>query len=148
MHSGSCLCGGVTYRIQGPLEAIQICHCGQCRKAQGSAFASNIPVPVERFELLAGQELLSSYQSSPGKERVFCSRCGSPVFSRRLGQPEVIRLRAGLIDEPVASRPVAHFFVSASSSWWPITDRLPQFPLAYVPGQALVQTPRAEDPPA
>lgn len=137
MHKGSCLCGGVAFEVTGPLEPIQICHCGQCRKAQGGAFASNIPVQTEAFELVAGAELLASYESSPGKERVFCSRCGSPVFSRRQGQPEVIRLRAGLLDEPVPARPIAHFFVSAKSSWWPIQDDLPQFALAYIPGQAL-----------
>jgi hypothetical protein len=141
MHSGSCLCGGVSFRVAGPLESIQICHCGQCRKAQGSAFASNIPVKTGDFTLLGGMDLLRAFESSPGKERVFCSRCGSPIFSRRTEHPEVIRLRAGLLDEPVPSRPIAHFYVSARSSWWPILDALPQFPLAYVRGQTLPSRP-------
>jgi hypothetical protein len=137
MHRGSCLCGEVAFTVKGPLEAIQICHCGQCRKAQGSAFASNIPVQRDRFELLSGESLLSAYESSPGKERVFCSRCGSPLFSRRKDLPDVIRLRAGTLDEPVETRPIAHFHVSSKAAWWPILDNLPRFALSYVPGQAL-----------
>ncbi len=33
MVSGSCLCGGVRFRIEGGLAPTQVCHCGQCRKA-------------------------------------------------------------------------------------------------------------------
>jgi len=139
MHKGSCLCGAITFQVEGPLEAIQICHCGQCRKAQGGAFASNIPVQRECFELLSGEHMLRAFESSPGKERVFCGQCGSPLFSRRRDLPQVIRLRAGALDEPVQARPIAHFYVSNKASWWPILDSLPQFPLAYVPGQALTQ---------
>ena len=37
MRTGGCLCGAVRYEVTGPLAPIQLCHCGQCRKAQGSA---------------------------------------------------------------------------------------------------------------
>jgi hypothetical protein len=46
MYTGSCLCGGVAYEIDGELEPIQVCHCSQCRKAQGTAIVTNIPVGV------------------------------------------------------------------------------------------------------
>lgn len=126
MHTGSCLCGGVKFRIEGELSPIQVCHCSQCRKAQGSPFATNTPVSTTEFALLSGESLLTEYESSPGKFRVFCARCGSPVYSRLSSLPDVIRVRAGLIDEPVTVKPVAHFYVGSKASWWPITDDLPQ----------------------
>ena len=60
MYTGSCLCGGVRFQIQGELEPIQVCHCSQCRKAQGTPFATNTPVKEAAFQLDSGAELLKS----------------------------------------------------------------------------------------
>lgn len=128
MHTGSCLCNGIRFEIDGELAPIQICHCQQCRKAQGTPFASNIPVAVSSFRLNAGADLLSEFESSPGKKRVFCSRCGSPLFSRRDSLPEVIRIRAGIIDGVLGTKPAAHFHVGSKADWWEINDDLPAFP--------------------
>jgi hypothetical protein len=131
--TGNCLCGGVHFQVHGELSPIQICHCQQCRKAQGSALVTNIPVSESAFTLLSGAVLLQAYESSPGKQRVFCGRCGSPIYSRRDTAPGVLRLRAGLLNEDLPVRPVAHFHVAAKANWWTISDRLPQFPEALPP---------------
>ncbi|WP_166268943.1 GFA family protein [Marinobacter caseinilyticus] len=128
IHTGSCLCDGVQFRLIGPLEPIQICHCAQCRKAQGSAFAANIPVAATAFELISGAALLVRYASSPGKARVFCGQCGSPVFSQRDAAPETLRVRAGLIDGPLKLPLSSHAFTASKADWWTITDTLTQHP--------------------
>lgn len=127
MQQGRCLCGGVRFQIEGELAPIQICHCGQCRKAQGGAFASNIPVAEGAFQLLAGEELLQRYESSPGKQRVFCRQCGSPLFSRHELIPGVLRIRAGLLEGELQTRPAAHFFVASKANWWTLDDELPRY---------------------
>ncbi len=132
MITGSCLCGGVTFQINAELEPIQVCHCRQCRKAQGGPFATNTPVSTANFELMSGADLLSDYESSPGKKRVFCSVCGSPIYSHRESLPGVIRIRAGLLDEPLTIRPAMHFYMTSKSSWWTIHDSLPQYPAGLV----------------
>ena len=133
MHTGSCLCGGVRFRIEADIEPIQVCHCSQCRKAQGTPFATNTPVSTDAFHLISGEELLTSFESSPGKERAFCSKCGSPVYSRKDTLPGVLRSRAGLINEPLSAKPVAHHYTGSKANWWPIDDGLPQFEAASVP---------------
>ena len=75
MHTGGCLCGGVRFALEGELQPIQLCYCAECRKAQGGPVASNIPVDAGAFKLLSGADLLREFESSPGKQRVFCSRC-------------------------------------------------------------------------
>jgi hypothetical protein len=130
MHIGRCLCGAVRFEIDGELSPIQICHCSQCRRAQGSAFAANIPVDVAAFRLVAGAEDLRSYESSPGKTRRFCGRCGSPVLSSHVAVPGQVRVRAGLLEPPVAARPAFHFFTESKADWWSITDDLPRYPHA------------------
>lgn len=127
MQQGRCLCGGVRFQIEGELAPIQICHCGQCRQAQGGAFASNIPVAEDAFQLLAGEELLQRYESSPGKQRVFCRQCGSPLFSRHELIPGVLRIRAGLLEGELQTRPAAHFFVASKANWWTLDDELPRY---------------------
>lgn len=133
MYTGNCLCGGIRFRIDSQLEPIQICHCQQCRKAQGTAFASNSPIRSDAFSLLQGSDLLAEYESSPGKKRVFCKRCGSPIYSARASLPGILRIRVGLLDGALATRPSAHIFVASQCNWWPITDSLPQFAGAYEP---------------
>ena len=128
--TGSCLCGGIRFRIDDgapPLQPIQVCHCTQCRKAQGGPFATNIPVDAAAFTLQDEEGLLRGYESSPGKERLFCSRCGSPVLSRRTALPGLVRVRAGLIDGPLPVRPGWHFHVGSKADWWTIGDDLPRF---------------------
>lgn len=128
MVTGSCLCRAVRFAVGGELAPIQFCHCTDCRKAQGGAFASNIPVAEADFRLIGGEEDLQAYESSPGKERVFCRRCGSPIFSRHVSKPGVLRLRAGTLDAPTGARAGFHFHVASKADWWEITDVLPQHP--------------------
>ena len=97
---GSCLCGGVRYAARGPFTAVARCHCVQCRKASGAEFATNASLTRDRFELLEGGDLVKAYLSSPGNQRHFCGRCGSPVFKTFDDQPEIVRLRLGLLDDP------------------------------------------------
>lgn len=127
MISGSCLCGGVQFEISGELAPIQICHCSQCRKAQGSAFATNTPVRESNFHLLSGHDQIGSFESSPGKQRCFCKHCGSPVYSKTDKLPGVIRLRAGTLDGDLAVKPEAHYYVASKANWYCIEDELPQF---------------------
>ena len=126
MHQGSCLCGRIRFEIDGDLAGIQLCHCSQCRRASGSAFAANAPVEAENFRLLAGAP--KAFESSPGKERLFCGDCGSPILSRTTAVPGMVRVRAGLIAEPVEAKAVFHFHVASKASWLPIEDDLPRYP--------------------
>ena len=127
VHHGACLCGGIQFRITGALAPIQVCHCSQCRQAQGGPFATNIPVDTSALTFTRGEELITRFESSPGKVRAFCAQCGSPVFSARDSMPGVLRIRAGLLQEPVPSRPGFHIYADSACSWWPIQDDLPQY---------------------
>jgi len=127
IHRGSCLCGGVRYEYAGGFDLFTLCHCMQCRKAQGSAYAAVLPIAAADFRLLQGEALLKAYSSSHGKERVFCSNCGSPLFSRLLARPELLRLRAGTLDTPLPVRPQAHIFAASKAEWDDILDGVPQY---------------------
>ncbi len=130
MYTGNCLCGGITFQINAELKPIQVCHCRQCRQAQGVPFAANIPVDTSGFELLSGEGLLKEYESSEGKQRVFCSNCGSPIFSKKASLPGVIRIRAGSLNEDLPVRPASHGYFASKCNWWDINDDVPKHPEA------------------
>ena len=81
----------------------------------------------DKFRLIAGAELLREYRSSADKARVFCSRCGSPIYSVKDDLPEVRRLRLGTVDTPIACDNVFHIFVDSKASWWDVGDAHPRF---------------------
>jgi len=132
MIEGGCLCAGVRFRVNGKLGPAAYCHCRQCQRASGSAFAANAPARTSYFELLSGVDLVSEYESSPGKFRAFCRRCGSPLYSRRDAEPEIRRIRLGTLDSDPQRRPLAHFWVRWKAPWYPIEDSLPQYPEGFV----------------
>ena len=126
MLTGSCLCHGVRYEIDGALEAITNCHCSLCRKMSGSAFSSGASVAASSFRIVSGQELLKQWESSPGYFRQFCSRCGSPLFKIKTKDPNVIRLRVGSLDGDPGVKVSKHMHVKSKAPWVEINDGLPQ----------------------
>lgn len=126
MVTGSCLCKAVQFEVTGELPPIVMCHCQQCRKAQGTAFVTNLPVSESQFELTQGEDQLSSFESSPGKRRFFCKECGSPIMSKSTKQPGQVRLRAGTLDGNLDTRPAFHIYTGSKANWYNICDDLPQ----------------------
>lgn len=127
MIRGSCLCGSVRYRTGAAVGPMGHCHCQMCRKAHGAAFSSVVATGASEFHWEAGRELLSKYESSPGKWRWFCSRCGSQLVSTRDANPDSVLLRAGCIDTGYDTPGVAHCWVEAKAAWYEIEDALPRF---------------------
>jgi hypothetical protein len=134
MYKGGCLCGDVRFFITGPIRNIVYCHCSRCRRAQGSAFATNGIVAADDFEITKGAKSLTTFQSMPGKKKQFCRTCGSPILSINAATPDVVRVRIGTIQSPISERPMAHIFATSKADWDSITDDLPQYP-EYEPGR-------------
>lgn len=129
--TGGCLCGSVRYRYDGELGgrfgAVTECHCSQCRKAQGAP-AAVAPASATALTFTSGRSRVREFESSPGKFRAFCERCGSPLYSRRAEKPDVLRLRLGALDNPPADlRIEAHIFCDDRAPWEDDTDA-PTYP--------------------
>ena len=127
MFKGSCHCGHITYEVHGDLGGIVSCHCSQCRKSQGSAFATNAPIKSVDFKVISGAELIREYPTSEDKVRAFCQNCGSPLYSQLKTKPEVLRLRVGSLDTKITQKPVAHIYAASKAEWYEILDDLPQY---------------------
>ncbi|MCP3851774.1 MAG: GFA family protein [Gammaproteobacteria bacterium] len=134
MYKGSCLCGAIKFRISGVIKDIVHCHCSHCRKAQGSAFATNGNVDANDFVFLSGEGNLTDYESTPGQKKYFCKTCGSPIMSKKTSKPQQIRIRLGTITSNIKERPMAHIFTTSKANWETINANLPQHE-EYEPGR-------------
>ncbi|MBM4156969.1 MAG: GFA family protein [Lentisphaerae bacterium] len=126
MTRGSCHCGAVRYESRGKALRFVNCHCPDCRKFSGSAFATVLAVESEGFEVVAGADHLVPHESSPGKRRYFCRTCGCHVFARADARPGMVMVRAGTLDDDPGLRPQCHIWVGAKAPWHGISDSLPQ----------------------
>jgi hypothetical protein len=120
---GSCLCGAVTFRLDGPLRGVVTCHCTQCRKTSGHFWAAT-SVPHVQFHM-DRDEGLSWYQSSETARRGFCRLCGSSLFWEMLGEGR-IAVAAGALDDPTGLTTAKHIFCASKGDYYDLTDGLPQ----------------------
>jgi hypothetical protein len=129
MLHGSCACGRVRYELHGTLVGeVAYCHCWQCRKHSGSSFGTTAIVKADELRFVAGAELLSSWESSPGVHRFWAGCCGTPVYKRRDDFPPLLGLRLGTLDTDPSRTVEAHIFVDSKAPWVEIRDDLPQKP--------------------
>ncbi len=124
---GSCHCAKVRYRAVAPFGEMMNCHCTDCRKSHGAAFATYIEVPRERFSFVQGEGELHSFQAESGLQRYFCRNCGSIIWSGSKNPPEAYWITAGTLDTPLDRKPGAHIFLRSKAPWYDIKDDLPQY---------------------
>lgn len=124
--SGSCLCGKVKVQVPDSFDFVGYCHCSECRKWSGSAFATGGLVGSEDFRVTSGEEFVSCYHSSEETALGFCSSCGSSLFSQKVNRGKHI-VRLGILDDVPAQRPNVHIFAASRAPWFEITDQLDKF---------------------
>lgn len=125
-QSGSCLCGGIRYEINGPLTDVLNCHCSMCRKLHASAFRTRAKVRSADWKTLVGEELIKFYESSPGEYKGFCSNCGSSLYTKFDANPDVYGFPLGTLDTDPGVEAQRHVYVDSKAPWFQITDDLPQ----------------------
>lgn len=127
MYVGKCLCAEVKIKINGPINDIIHCHCSLCRKSSGTAYATNGFINRADFEIVTGEDCLTTFAFKPGKNRHFCTKCGSPVFSSNDQDPSRLRIRLGILDSDIDERPISHNFVTSKANWEDLDAQLPKY---------------------
>jgi len=124
---GSCLCGDVRYRIDGPAIAARHCHCNRCRKGRAAAHASNLVVPWDGIRFTAGEDSIRRYKLPEAKHftQCFCGRCGGklPMLDP---DRKIAVVPLGGLDDPPPVVPQEHIWTADVPSWSGIYDELPR----------------------
>lgn len=115
--SGECFCGAVKFTIKDSFKAFYQCHCKQCQKFTGSAFASNIFTDPDNIKWVIGKNNITNYEH-PTREfsKSFCILCGSGVPFINKTKTSLI-VPAGSLNELPNMAPQANIFTSEEACW-------------------------------
>jgi len=114
---GACLCGGVSFEINGDFEHFFLCHCAHCRKDTGSAHAANLFSTRAQLSWLQGEDKVRTFRLSGTRhQKSFCVECGSALPGHHMDGALLV-VPAGSLDSPVANRPDAHLFDKSRADW-------------------------------
>jgi len=128
---GGCECGRVRYSLNGDSIFINCCHCRQCQKLSGSAFAMNAMVERDRVEIVAGAEATEPARGGGAR----CAECGTILWgTHRMFGDTILFLRVGTLDEGERLTPDAHFFVRSKHPWVRVPEGVPAFETLPGPG--------------
>ena len=95
-HSGGCHCGRVRFEVVAPKRlSVSDCNCSMCSRAG----YLHLIVPRDRFKLVSGADVLSTYTFNTATARhLFCSVCGIKSFYVPRSHPDGISVNARCID--------------------------------------------------
>ncbi len=121
--SGGCACGAICYESSEAPVAMVNCHCRDCQRAGGSAYAPTVVVRATALRLTSGEPTYHTVTAESGStvRRAFCGACGAPLLAMTSRRPAFIGLRAGSLDDPSWFRPTADVW-SASAQPWDVLD--------------------------
>ena len=120
MNTGSCLCGRVSYSVDGPLRPVVACHCVQCRKTSGHYVAATSA--MREHVTIKGE--VSWYHASDTARRGFCPTCGSSLFWD--GQGVNLSIHAGTLDGATGLAMIGHIYCADKGDYYELADDLPK----------------------
>ena len=109
-RTASCRCGALSATCVGEPMRVSVCHCLECQKRTGSAFAAQARWPEDRVALTGAARTWERIADSGGRASYrFCPECGSTVAYTNEGWPGVIAIPVGAFADP--DFPAPHFSV-------------------------------------
>lgn len=133
MHTGSCSCGAVKYRLSSPPMFVHCCHCLDCQKQSGGAFAINALIESDRIELLDGKPEPIAMPTESGRPHDIhrCPTCQVALWSDYGRRPALRFVRVATLDEPHALLPDVHIFTRSKVPWVGLPDGARAFEVYY-----------------
>jgi hypothetical protein len=129
---GGCSCGAVRYRLRSEPLFVHCCHCLNCQRQTGSAFAINVLIEAVSVEIVAGDPRPVDVPRDDGStQRIFrCPACQVAVYSEYT-RPQVWFVRAGTLDDPSQVSPDVHIFTRSKRDWIALPESVPAFEVYY-----------------
>src|SRR4051812_10624164 len=102
---GGCLCGAVRFVAPGEPTGVAWCHCQSCRRHSGAPVSVFVGFQHDAYKVTKGK--ITKFNSSPGRLRGFCARCGSTLTCEGERSPEV-HFHIGTFDDAARFEPTRH----------------------------------------
>jgi hypothetical protein len=126
--TGRCLCGKLTYSANAEPAMVCVCHCKNCQRHSGTAFATLVFIPNETFRM-EGESKVFSRPGGSGKpvKRLFCPECGSAVAWDAGVAPNMVLIPSGTLDDTSFIKPTRNIFCAEAQSWVPLAQDTQNF---------------------
>ena len=127
--SGGCACGSIRYECTEEPIVQLICHCRDCQRSSGSAFAAILMVASDKFRFLKHEPSYYEVIGGSGREilRGFCAKRGSPVSLHWPAVPTVQMIQAGSLDNPASFEPQTECWLGSAHPWHSINATTTKF---------------------
>src|SRR5205085_11021698 len=98
---GGCQCRGIRYAIHAEPLTLYACHCTECRKQSGSAFALSLVVSRSGIRIVQGspREWIRRHESGRLSSCLFCGDCGTRLYHNPHANEQVTILKPGTLDD-------------------------------------------------
>ena len=126
---GGCLCGKVHYSAEAEPIFVGVCHCKNCQKGSGAAFATVVALPKPALNVTGELKTFTGHGDS-GKEtyRRFCADCGSPLIDEAEIMPDVAMIYTGTLDDASWVKPTVEIYCDSAQSWVKLEGEQQRFP--------------------
>ena len=128
---GSCFCGAVKYRLESAPMFVNCCHCTDCQRQTGSAFAINAVIETSRITVLPGsaQPAPITVPSESGRPHDIyrCPDCKTALWSDYGSRAAIRIVRVATLDDPSALPPQAHIYTRSKLAWVVLPPGVPAF---------------------
>lgn len=116
--AGGCLCGKVRYSADAEPAFVGVCHCKNCQKGIGSAFATVVALPKAALSVEGNLKTFNDRGDS-GKPlyRRFCPECGASVMDEAEAMPGVVMILSGTLDDTSWVKPTMEIFLDSAQLW-------------------------------
>ena len=117
--TGGCLCGAVRYRCAAAPLMTGSCHCRDCQRATGAAFATLVIFPKRTVTVDGDALVMRTHKGDSGKNvyRGHCGQCGAPVLAEYDVTPDFTAVMAGTLDDPGLVRPQWSIYTASKQPW-------------------------------
>jgi hypothetical protein len=101
---------------------MRFCHCTTCKRLSGGIGTANVGVPTAAVRIVAGSDLVRTFQPDEGSAKTFCSVCGANLFGSGWPTSDRTSIRVPTIDPDFEPTPSAHIYVRSVAPWETLPD--------------------------
>jgi hypothetical protein len=118
-RTASCRCGQLKATVTGDPVRVSACHCLDCKKRSGSAFAVQARWPVELFESEGTSKTWIQLADSGNRiTHHFCPECGSGLFYIIENTFDgLVAIPLGAFDDPYFASPKFSVWEHRKNDW-------------------------------
>jgi hypothetical protein len=122
-RTASCRCGQLRATVTGEPVRVSVCHCLNCKKRSGSAFAVQARWPRDQVGIEGRSKTFVIVADSGNRATFhFCPECGSDVYYEIDGKfddkfNDLVAIPLGAFDDPYFGAPAYSVWESRKHDW-------------------------------